>query len=217
MKANKIKSITSLAVILAVGLGSLAMSQAQPASETRDVDSFDRIVIEGAMEIYITVGKTQSILIELENEDYLDRVETTVRQGRLTIEQKGRRWRKQNLTVTITVRNLTSFVVEGAANAEIRNIDSEEFKLEINGAAEIYLQGTCGVTEIEINGAGDIDAEEFLCREVDISINGTGDADVYASESIRAELNGLGQIKVYGGPSYVRPTINGFGRFEVVD
>ena len=112
---------------------------------------------------------------------------------------------------------MDAFIIEGAADVDITGIDSDSFLLEIDGAGDVTLEGTCGEVEIEINGAGDIDAEEFECKSVDITINGAGDADVYASESVRAVLNGVGDITVYGNPSRVRPSIHGLGSFEVVD
>ncbi len=216
MKINRSKG---LAAGLALLMGATMMTSpvvAQETSEIRDVSEFSRIVVEGALDIEIRVGERQEVEVSTDR-GYLGRVETRVDGNTLYISQEGRRWRDIDLEVTISVENLNAFIIEGAADADISGIDTDNFLLEIDGAGDVTLEGTCGDVEIEINGAGDIDAEEFECKTVDITINGAGDADVYASESVRAVLNGVGDITVYGNPSRVRPSINGLGSFEVVD
>lgn len=208
-----------LATGLALLMGATMMTTpalAYDDSETRDVAEFSRIVIEGAMDIDVSVGERQEVEISADR-GYLSRVETRVDNDTLYISQLGRRWRNADIEVTISVENLSAFIIEGAADVDITGIDSDSFLLEIDGAGDVTLEGTCGDAEYEINGAGDIDAEDFKCKTVEITINGAGDADIYASESIRATLNGVGDITVYGNPSRVRPSIHGLGSFRVVD
>lgn len=208
-----------LAAGLALVMGATMMASpvmAQDSSETRDVSEFSRIVIEGAMDIDVVVGKSQEVEVSTDR-GYLGRVETRVDGNTLYISQEGRRWRNIDVEITISVENLTAFIIEGAADVDISGIDSDSFLLEIDGAGDVSLSGECGDAEYEINGAGDIDAEDFECKSVDITINGAGDADVYASESVRAVLNGVGDIRVCGNPDRVRPSIHGLGSFEVDD
>lgn len=213
---NKRKIMTA-ALALLMGATMLSTpAAAQDASETRDVSEFSRVVVEGAMDININVGGRQEVEVSADR-GYLSRVETRVEGDTLYISQEGRRWRNIDVEITISVNNLSAFIIEGAADADISGIDSDSFLLEIDGAGDVTLEGTCGDAEYEINGAGDIDAEDFKCKTVDITINGAGDADVYASESIRAELNGVGDITVCGDPDRVRPSINGLGSFDVGD
>jgi len=185
-------------------------------TQVRDVPTFDRIVIEGAMDVSVNVGKKQRVEVTAESR-YIDRVETRVDGKTLYLSQEGRRWRDVDVEVEISVQDLEAFIVEGAADAEITGIHSDHFKLEIDGAGDVTLGGTCGSADYEINGAGDVDAEELKCKSVEIVINGAGDADVYASEEVRAELNGVGDITVCGDPDRVRPSINGLGSFDVGD
>lgn len=213
---NKRKIMTA-ALALLMGATMLSTpAAAQDASETRDVSEFSRVVVEGAMDININVGGRQEVEVSADR-GYLSRVETRVEGDTLYISQEGRRWRNIDVEITISVNNLSAFIIEGAADADISGIDSDSFLLEIDGAGDVTLEGTCSDAEYEINGAGDIDAEDFKCKTVDITINGAGDADVYASESIRAELNGVGDITVCGDPDRVRPSINGLGSFDVGD
>lgn len=210
----KRRAVTALALLATVSLGGQAAVAAE-ATEARDLDTFTRIVVKGALDISIVAGEKQQ-LVEITTESrYLARVETEVDGDTLIISQKGRRWRDLDVEIEISMVALNGFVIDGAADVEISGVDSEEFELIVNGAGDIDIEGVCGSAHFEINGAADLDASELKCKAVEVEINGAGDADVYASESIVAFINGVGDIEVYGNPSSVRPRIRGFGSFEI--
>lgn len=213
MNIEKLKKSVSVVALLAVGL--IAMdAEAKDITQKRDVATFTGIVVEGAMNLEVKVGGKQSVSITTDD-NYMDRVETRIEGGQLVIGQKGRHWNNIELTVKISVAELNDFTVEGAADAEIYGIKSDNFNVDIGGAVDLTLEGTCKKARYEINGAGDINARDFKCQDVEVTINGAGDADVYASEKIKATLNGIGNVSVYGNPSVIRPRINGLGGFEI--
>ncbi|MCH8172484.1 MAG: DUF2807 domain-containing protein [Proteobacteria bacterium] len=213
------RSIGTLALAALMGttvLVTSGLAHGAQETETRDLDEFNRVAIKGAMDVVIEVGKSQSVEVSAD-EDYLDRVETRVDDGTLYISQEGRRWYDIDVDIEITVRNLDGIFIDGAADIDATGIDSDNFDLEINGAGDVTLEGACGTVTIEINGAGDVDAEDLKCKNVDITINGAGDVDASASESVVAELNGVGDITICGDPDKVRPRIRGLGSFKVSD
>ncbi len=207
-------AVTALALLATISLGGQS-ALAEETTEARDLDTFTRIVIKGALDISVVAGEKNQ-LVEITTESrYLARVETKVDGDTLIISQKGRRGRDLDVEVEISMVTLNGFVIDGAADAEISGVDSEEFELIVNGAGDIDIEGVCGSAHFEINGAADLDASELKCKAVRIEINGAGDADVFASESIIAFLNGVGDVEVYGNPSIVKPRIRGFGSFEI--
>lgn len=207
------KSIYSVGLI-ALGVTATNVIAAEAESETRDLDTFTGVLVEGAMSLEITVGEEQTVMVSTDG-GYLDRVETTVEDGVLVIDQTGRRWRDIDVELTITMRSMDRFTVEGAADANITGLSADKFTVDIGGAVDLTLEGTCVEATYSINGAGDINAKDFICEKVEVEINGAGDADVYASESIIATLNGIGDVTVYGDPSSIRPRINGLGSFDM--
>ena len=213
---RSLRGAAAIALLMGTATLGAAPALADEASDSRNVAEFTKVVIEGAMDAVITAGEDQSVVIETER-NYLHRVETHVEGETLYISQEGRRWRDNEIFIEISVEVIEGLDIEGAGDVEIYNIDSDAFEMNIDGAGDVTLEGTCGDARYEINGAGDLDAEELQCRTVDIQINGAGDADVYASESVIAELNGVGDISVCGDPDRVRPRIHGLGSFEVDD
>lgn len=214
---NKIRSQLNLSAIAAL---SAALAMAAPVtasdevSESRDLKEFTKILVEGAIDLSVEAGKKQSVQVSTEA-SHIKRVTTEIKGDTLVISMEGRRWRNADVEVTINMKALNGLIVEGAVDAELINIDSKEFMIEIEGAGDIAIDGKCGFAEFQINGAGDLNAQEFECQEVRIEINGAGDAEVYASVSVEATINGVGDIDVYGDPKKVRPRIRGIGDFEV--
>ncbi len=203
---------------IAVLAGALAMvmpaTAADEVSESRDLKKFSRILIEGAIDLSVEAGKKQSVQVTTST-SHIDRVTTTVEGDVLVISMTGRRWRNADVSVTISMKTLDGLVVEGAVDAELLNIDSRNFSIEIDGAADIAITGICGSAEFQINGAGDLNAQDFKCKNVSIEINGAGDAEIFASASVEATINGVGDIDIYGDPDKVRPRIAGIGEIEV--
>lgn len=214
---NAIRSqlnISAIAVLAAVLAAVMPASAFDDVSENREVKKFTKILIEGAIDLSVEAGKKQSVQVSTDA-SHIDRVTTTVDGDVLVISMKGRRWRNADVAVTITMQTLNGLVVEGAVDAELVNIDSKNFSIEIDGAADIAINGKCGSADYQINGAGDLSAQDFECETVSIIINGAGDAEVYASVSVEAVINGVGDIDVYGNPDKVRPRISGIGEIEV--
>ncbi len=207
-------AVTALALLAAVSLGGQS-ALAEETTEARDLDTFTRIVIKGAVDISVVAGAMKQVVEVTTESRYLARVETEVDGDTLTISQRGRRWRDMDLEIEISVATLNGFVIDGAADVEVSGVDSEEFELIVNGAGDIDIEGVCGSAHFEINGAADLDASELKCKAVEVKIDGMGDADVFASESIVAFINGVGDVEVYGNPSSVKPRIRGWGSFEL--
>lgn len=207
-------NICAIAVLAGALAAVMPASASDDVSESREVKIFTRILIEGAIDLKVEAGKKQRVQV-VADADHISRVTTEVDGDTLVIAMDGRNWRNADVFVTITMKTLNGLVVQGAVDAELLNIDSKEFMIEVDGAADIAIAGKCGSADFQINGAGDLNAQDFECKNVSITINGAGDADVYASVSVVASINGVGDIDVYGSPSKVRPRISGIGEFEL--
>lgn len=216
MNTHTMMRAAATGIVTASLLAFPALARDDVKTETRDVKPFTKVELKGSADIVLEAGKKQSFTIS-GSEKKLSRVETVVEGDTLIISQKGRNWSGTAIDITIHVKALNSLVVEGAADATLKNINSENFELMIAGAGDVDISGTCGSAEMDIAGAGDINARKFECKSVDININGAGDADVYASENVKAMINGVGDVTVYGNPKTVRPRINGFGSIDVVE
>ena len=58
------------------------------------------------------------------------------------------------------------------------------------------------------------DLFDLVAKNVEVSINGNGDAEIHATESVKAEVNGMGDVTYRGNPPTVEKQINGLGDVE---
>lgn len=188
---------------------------------TRDVKDFTKIRIKGAFELKLEAGKDFSVTLEGDEED-VERVETYVRNGTLVIDNADDHDDDNNIhfdsdgvELTITMPTLEEFEVLGAVDADLKNIDSEKFAIELKGAGSIEIEGKCGELELELKGAGEVDAEDLKCADVEVDVKGVGEAKVYASESVDADVSGIGAITVYGEPKSVRQSDSWMGKIRI--
>lgn len=206
--------IVATAVAALCATSTLAV--ADETTDTREVGEFNRVVLEGAADIEITVGGSPSVAVTSEAE-LMDRIETEVRNNTLYISQDYRRWRDwddADLYIAIVTPSLDGVEVDGAGDIEVTGIDSNDFEVEIKGAGDITLSGKCVSASYQIDGAGDIDAEQLECEHVTITVNGAGDADIFATETVDATLNGVGDVTISGNPDSVKQRVNGFGEIS---
>ena len=156
----------------------------------------------------IKVGDSQSVTVTT-TESMMKTLETSVEGGVLMIDtdedKSENNWSQDDsVKITITMTRFEAMEVRGAVDAEISGIDSESVLIDIKGAAEIDVDGTCGSFELAIKGASDVNARKLECDHVEVDIKGAGDAKVYASKSVDADISGVGNIDVYGNPDKVR-------------
>ena len=237
MKPYTLAGVVTLSAFLATTMfvaPGLARNKDE-ATETRDLSVFSKIVIKGSADVNVEVGGAQNVAVTTES-DYLARVETEVRNKTLYISQEGKRWRNVDVTLDVKVPTLNGVKVQGSGDFDITNLDSDAFDVtikgsgdvnvsgnsnsydvEIDGSGDVTLSGGCSSMVVDINGSGDVDAKDLKCEEVDLTVDGSGDTDVYASKSLIVDMEGSGDVTIYGDPDRFRPRMHGSGDFEFVD
>lgn len=219
------RSVTALAMAGAVCASAFSVAAPVAAhsddqtSEVRDLPTFTKIRIKGGLELDLVAGKDQRVEVSA-NKGHLSEVETYVKGDTLVIDMDhddddGIHINNEDVHVTISMAMLEELEVLGAVDGDLRGIDSKNLRIDIKGAGDVELEGTCGSLELEIKGAGDVDAEELKCADVEVRVKGVGEARVYASESVDADISGIGSITVYGEPGKVRQSDGFLGSIRI--
>ncbi|WP_308911284.1 head GIN domain-containing protein [Pseudokordiimonas caeni] len=215
----------AVGLMAAVGVGALLIASPIAANdtktETRDVDAFTEIEVRGAVTLDLTGGKDQKVTVEAPA-DYMEKVVTEVKDGKLIIDmERNKSWwggnDTEDVTVTITVPTLEALEVGGAVDGKLKDIKADKFSIDVGGAVNISIDGECGDLDVDAAGAADLDLRDFKCKNADVDIAGAGNGRIYASESIRAEISGVGSLTIYGKPAKVKKEINGIGSISDAD
>jgi hypothetical protein len=183
-------------------------------SETRPVDSFDSIDMEGAARLEITVGEAESVVIE-GREKMVSRVETDVRGDTLYLQSKPKDWFISNgrprVTIKVTVPRLESLKVEGGNDVRIAGFNGGDSRIKLAGATHLEAQGTLDELEMHMAGAGHADLSKLVADEAEVTVDGVGSVVVHPKDTLDATMNGVGAILYTGSPREVNTRMNGLG------
>lgn len=186
-----------------------------------EASDFDRIDVAGVFELDVTVGGDYAVTLS-GREDDLSRTSATVENGVLVLDtderdKRGKRHLiKHGVTARISLPALNAVDAAGVVDGRIAAISAENFDADISGVGELELSGSCGALNADVSGVGELDAENLQCRTVRIDVSGVGEARVYASESVDAELAGIGKIEIFGSPANVsKSQTSPLGRISV--
>lgn len=185
------------------------------------VGAFERISLEGAHDVVVTVGGAPSVRAEGDAE-VLERLEVRVENGALKIGTERGNWswrRRGHATVHVTVPSLTGAAIAGSGDMRIDRVEAQRFAASIGGSgdmeiaalraqrADFSIAGSGGIrasgqaeeADISIAGHGNMSLDGLQTRRADVSVAGSGDVAIHASESVDASILGSGDINVRGG------------------
>ncbi len=240
----KASLIAVLVVVLAVGAlstGCIAMSgrttiegSGVSATETRTIEEFTGIAIEGSGEAVVVFGDVPSIIVEAD-ENLLEYIETRVEGStlhlRLRHPEKRVSFRTRSpLRYTITTPSVNAFSIAGSGSVNCADLDSEDVSIDIAGSGTVVLDdmrcdaieiniagsgdvrmsGVAGSQSIDIAGSGDVAAGNLRTEKTRIDIAGSGDTTVWATERLRVSVAGSGDVRYYESPSLSK-SIDGMG------
>lgn len=178
--------------------------------EKRDVPAFKAVDISGAYEVEILVQPQQSLEVE-GDDNLLPLIKTEVKNGVLRINNEESFSTRQKLRVRISVPSLEGIDASGASDIVVSNVKSDDFKIDASGAGKLQISGETKTLEVDMSGAGELDAKAFRAQKVTINSNGAAQADVYASEELNADVSGAGNVNYYGNPKTINEDRSGAG------
>ena len=183
--------------------------------ETRelDLDDFDAIDLGGAFTVDIKFGDYQKIEVTIDD-NLWDNLEAEVSGGTLEIGWDKNCDPDDDCEIVITMKKLDRFEIHGACDATIADFDGDLFEFYVSGAAELEIDGQVDELDIQVSGAGDLDARDLKAKHVKVRISGAGNAELYASESIDARISGAGSLDYWGSPEKEKTKVSGVGSID---
>jgi Putative auto-transporter adhesin, head GIN domain len=183
-------------------------------SETRELGAFESISMQGAARLEITVGPTQSVVVE-GRERAIGRVTTDVRDGTLYIETRRKDWfvtnSRSRLTLRIAVPKLAALKLEGGNDVRLTGFDGGVSSINVTGAAHIQADGRLDELTVHMAGAGHADFSKLSVNDANVTVDGVGSVIVHPQETLNATMNGVGAILYTGSPHRVNTRMNGLG------
>lgn len=202
-------------------------------TENRELAEFDEIEIAGQATVFIEQGVKPSVKIKIDS-NLVQFIKTNVSGMKLEIEEGKCIEELTEFEVHIVTANLSRLEVGGSVKLKGENtIKAEKMLIKTKGAAEVSLSldvddletitkgsgevkllGRAMQFEVELEGAGSLDAFRMLAKEVDASVTGAGTCKINVSEKFDGDVSGSGKLYYKGNPKKVKTDVSGSGTIQ---
>jgi hypothetical protein len=183
------------------------------AHDTRRIAGFDSIDVRGAVDAEIVVGSGHAVSID-GDDNIVPLVKTTTEGSILTIQTEGSFHTHVPLIVHVELPSFNGLVLSGAGHVRVQNVQGGVVVLDVSGDGKITAAGSAHEAQVDLSGAGSIDASALHLERAVVDVTGAGDIDVYASQAVSATISGAGHIRYAGNPPQVDKKVSGVGAVE---
>jgi hypothetical protein len=207
--------LTPVALILS---GLLLTSFAHAAEQTRSVPAFKAINNKGAFSLHVEVGKAQSVVVKGDDK-FIAKIMTEVVGDELMVSYRDKNSIKisDEAQVVITVPELVKFKMEGVGPTVINNVAGARFDVNYEGVGSLIVTGKTQTLKLKVQGVGKVDTKDLIAETVDVNLEGVGSVKVYASERLKATVQGIGSLNYYGNPRSISKSVEGIGSVRAGD
>jgi|GEM_PF-1231061 len=203
-------------------------------TEQRQVDVFDKVIIDLPADAEIHVGDRNSVAVKTHG-NLQEYILTEVTGSTLRVYKKSgiAKLDFSKVDITIQMPSISKLQINGAADAKIDgDLKGESFELHVRGASDVDValmhvnklkvqlsgaseldihKGTVGYADYKVSGAGDIDASGLETKEVKARVSGAGDMLLHVTDKLDARISGAGEIGYTGHPEILHSKVAGIG------
>ena len=181
-------------------LGSRSSGSGVAVTDHREVQPFAAVELAGANTVVVHVGAPQSVDVT-GDDNLVDRVTTTVRDGRLVIDDRGSFTTKAPMHVAVSVPSLDGVELGGAGTVTVEGVTTDDFSSELTGNGTLVVSGTVQRLTAALAGAGTLDLHSLVATDATAQLQGTGTIRVHATSTLDATPTGTGTILYRGDPT----------------
>lgn len=96
--------------------------------------------------------------------------------------------------------NAMSLYMLGSGKINV-NVEANTLDAKLNGSGVIQISGAAKDMDVKTTGSGNFLGKELIAENVRVYISGSGDSTVYAKSSLKARVQGSGNVHYLGNPS----------------
>ena len=206
-------------------------------SEFRNVESFDRLAVSGAMAIRVRIGSGPNVYLRGRN-DLVTATEVRVEDGLLRIRAPKIVLEEDRISVEVVTPRLTrihaatsenisidfqnaalddiDIVMTGVGKLAATHLAARRITAAISGTGTLDLQGTADHFDFKLAGMGQGNFENLCLDTADVRVHGMGKITVNASDALDAIVKGFGRVNYIGTPR-LSPMLRGGGSIRAID
>ena len=193
-------------------------------TEIRNVSNFKGVDVSAGIDLYITMGETESVKI-VADDDIIDRIITEVKDGVLRIYVKQNNWFNWNGNETrkayVTIKELNRIEASSGSDVKSENtLKGDILKISVSSGANVNVDvyyknldvSTSSGSDAKITGkvkyldassssGSNINARELESVVCKASASSGSDVTVNVSEELQASASSGADVNYYGNPS----------------
>jgi hypothetical protein len=195
--------------------------------ELREVASFDSIEVGGSIDVHLTQGEAQPVMIKAED-NLLPLLVTRVKGSVLHVESSGSYSTELGIDIFVTTPEIRSIIASGSSDVLSKGrIESEDLVIQTSGSSEvecavvarslnlrsdgssnIVVSGTTDALKLSSSGSSAVNAFELLAVDAEVQTSGSSDALVNA-KNLEARASGSSDIRYRGLPEKLNTSDSG--------
>jgi hypothetical protein len=215
-----------------------------PNAQVRSVSGYHGVSVSGSIELFLTQGNEESVVISADDTKWRDKVITEVDNGvlRIYLERSKNKiqidWPNQNkIRAYVSVKDIDYLSSSGSGKLHIEgNIKTDKLKVDISGSgnlegavttkdlslgisgsADANLSGTAEKSDFHISGSGNIKSYDFSTEYCNASISGSGNVRITVTKELSAHISGSGSVFIKGDGLIRDYSASGSGKFKRVN
>lgn len=191
-------------------------------TETRNVDDFTKLEVDGAFQVDVTYSSNESVSVEAPD-NLQDQIDLDVKSGTLKITTKNNRSINSQCALKIHIKtaNLNEFKLSGASSVTLNNslkdnsfkiestgaasfkgeIDVENADIELTGASTVALNGKANTGVFNLTGASQVKDYDFDVKNLKLELSGASSATISSSGEISGDISGASSLNYKGNPN----------------
>lgn len=198
-----------------------------PNAELRKVDAFTAVKVSNAIDLFLTQGDEDGVVVSASETKFRDKIKTTVENGVLKIWYDDQKWNwnesKKKLRAYVSFRTLNSINASGASDVTVTGVlKGEELKMHLSGASDfkgavqlkkliidqsgasdVSISGTVVDLEIDASGASDLKDYDLVADNCTVDVSGASDVRITVNKELKAKASGASSVH-YKGAGVIR-------------
>jgi Putative auto-transporter adhesin, head GIN domain len=178
--------------------------------QSRAVGALHAVLVSGTTNVRVSVGQPESLVVEAQP-NIAELIQTSVSDGKLTVDEKKPYVTDKEAIVRLTVPVLDSLSLRGSSNATIAKATGPSLDISIAGAGNVEANGAVDRLTLDCSGAGNADLTHLVARDAVVKLSGVGNANMNVTGTIDASIFGVGSVTYRGSARVVHQEIRGVG------
>ena len=223
MKTAKIILLIPLILFLVAGcvvnIQDSITGDGNVVSQTRDVPVFSGIKVGSGIDVFVTQGENQSVIVEAD-ENLQDWIRTEVNGSVLHIYTDKNIRLAKTKKINITCKTIDKIDVSSAGDVtglspfktdkldidmssagDLKfEVEANEITISISSAGNVVLKGRTDTLKADLSSAGDLNAFDLEAKYGDVSVSSAGNARVFVTEEASFHSSSAGDIDYKGEP-----------------